>query len=156
MELANRPEPVRVVVFKADDLQQTTYDSTVTEGDFTLVATADKKMDKKSKVVRFSYDGENYTTAYGLSMGGSAKFGTSRYISFIVDGPCSVTIAVQSSGTDTRTLNMVNSAGQNVGSFEAPSTVMVSTVDIDAAGTYSIGSAGSGMYVYMIIIEYFE
>lgn len=156
MEIANRPEPTRVVVFKADDLQQTTYDSTVTEGDFTLVATSDKKMDKKSKVVRFSYDGENYTTAYGLSMGGSAKFGTSRYISFTVDGPCSVTIAVQSSGTDTRTLNMVNSAGQNVGSFEAPSAVMVSTVDVDAAGTYSVGSAGSGMYIYMIIIEYFE
>ena len=156
MELASRPEPIRVVVFKADDLQQTTYDSTVTEGDFTLVATSDKKMDKKGKVVSFSYDGENYTTAYGLSLGGSAKFGTSRYISFTVDGPCSVTIAVQSSGSDTRTLNMVNSAGQSVGSIEAPASVNVATIEVDAAGTYSIGSAGSGMYVFMIIIEYFE
>ena len=156
MEIASRPEPTRVVVFNADDLKQTTYDSTVTEGDFTLVATSDKKMDKKTKVVSFSYNGENYTTAYGLSLGGSAKFGTSRYISFTVDGPCSVTIAVQSSGSDTRTLNMVNSAGQSVGSIEAPASVNVATIEVDAAGTYSIGSAGSGMYVFMIIIEYFE
>ena len=156
MEIANRPEPTRVVVFKADDLQQTTYDSTVTEGDFTLVATSDKKMDKKSSKVNFTYSGDTYSMSYGLSVGGSAKFGTHRYVSFTVDGPCSITIAVRSSGTDTRTLNMVNSAGQNVGSFEAPSAVMVSTVDIDAAGTYSVGSAGSGMYIYMIIIEYFE
>lgn len=153
---ANRPEPTRVVIFKADDLEKSTYDTTVTEGDFTLVGTSDKKMDKKSKVVTFSHGDETYTTAYGLSMGGSAKFGTYRYVSFTVDGPCSVTIAVQSSGSDTRTLNMVNSAGQSVGSIEAPSAVNVGTVEIDAAGTYSVGSAGSGMYIYMIIIEYFE
>ena len=89
-------------------------------------------------------------------MGGKATFGSSRYISFTVDGPCTVTIAVRSSGSDTRTLTMVNSANKTVGSFEAPSAVQVSSVEIDAAGTYSVGSAGSGMYVYAIIIEYFE
>ena len=156
MELASRPEPTRVVIFKADDLKQTTYNSTVTEDDFTLVATSDKNMDKKGKVVTFSYNGESYTTAYGLSLGGSAKFGTSRYISFTVDGPCSITVAVQSSGDATRTLNLVNSSNSVVGSYEAPSSVNVATIEVDAAGTYSIGSAGSGMYVFMIIIEYFE
>ena len=155
MEIANRPAPSKVVIFNADDLSQTTYDSTVTEGEFTLVATADKKMDKKSSKVNFTYNGENYSVSNGLSMGGKATFGSNRYISFTVDGPCTVTIAVRSSGTDTRTLTMVNEAGKTVGSYEAPSAVAVSSIDITEAGTYSVGSAGSGMYVYMIIIEYF-
>ncbi len=154
--IANRPEPTKVVIFKADELSQDKYDSTVVEGDFTLVATSDKTMDKKSKKVTFTYGDETYTTAYGLSVGGKASFGSNRYVSFTVDGPCTVTIATQSSGSDTRTLTMVDSAKQTVGSFEAPSAVAVSSVEIDAAGTYSVGSAGSGMYIYMIIIEYFE
>ena len=154
--IANRPEPVKTVIFSADDLTLDSYTETVVEGDFTLVATSDKKMDKKSSKVTFTYGDTTYTTTYGLSVGGKASFGSNRYVSFTVDGPCSVTVAVRSSGSDTRTLTMVNSNKTTVGSFEAPSAVSVSTVEIDAAGTYSIGSAGSGMYIYMIIIEYFE
>ena len=156
MIIANRPEPTRVVIFNADNLTQDSYTSTVVEGDFTLVATADKKMDKKSSKVNFTYGDETYSLSYGLSVVGKASFGSNRYISFTVDGPCTVTVAVRSSGTDTRTLTMVNSAKQTVGSFEAPSAVAVSSVEITEGGTYSVGSAGSGMYVYMIIIEYFE
>ena len=156
MIIACRPEPIKTVIFKADDLLLSTYDSIIEEQGFTLVGTSDKKMDKKAKKVTFSYAGETYTTAYGLSMGGSAKFGTSRYVSFTVEGPCTVTIAVQSSGTDTRTLSLVNSSNSAIGSYEAGSSVTVSSIDIQEAGTYSVGSAGSGMYIYMIIIEYFE
>ena len=156
MIIANRPEPIRTVIFIADNLLLSTYDSTVEEQGFTLVGTGDKKMDKKAKIVTFSYAGETYTTSYGLSMGGSAKFGTSRYISFTVDGPCTVTIAVQSSGSDTRTLSLVNSSNSVIGSYEAGTSVTVSSVNIDTAGTYSVGSAGSGMYIYYICIEYFE
>lgn len=156
MIIACRPEPIKTVIFKADDLLLSTYDSIIEEQGFTLVGTSDKKMDKKAKKVTFSYAGETYTTAYGLSMGGSAKFGTSRYVSFTVDGPCTITIAVQSSGTDTRTLSLVNSSNSAIGSYEAGTSVTVSSIDIQEAGTYSVGSAGSGMYIYMIIIEYFE
>ena len=154
--IANRPEPVKVVIFNADDLSLDSYTETVVEGDFTLVATADKKMDKKSSKVNFTYGDTTYSLNYGLSVGGKASFGSNRYISFTVDGPCTVTVAVRSSGSDTRTLTMVDSSKATVGSFEAPSAVSVSSVDIDKAGTYSVGSAGSGMYIYMIIIEYFE
>ena len=154
--VANRPEPTRVVIFNADDLSQDSYVSTVVEGEFTLVATSDKKMDKKSSKVNFTYGGENYSLTYGLSVGGKATFGANRYVSFTVDGPCTITVAVRSSGSDTRTLTLVNAEKQTVGSFEAPSAVAVSSINIDAAGTYSVGSAGSGMYIYMIIIEYFE
>ncbi len=156
MIIACRPEPIKTVIFKADDLLLSTYDTTVTEQGFTLVGTSDKKMDKKAKVVTFTYAGESYTTTHGLSMGGSAKFGTSRYVSFTVDGPCTVTIAVQSSGTDARTLSLVDSTNSVIGSYEAGTSVTVSSINIDKAGTYSVGSAGSGMYIYYIIIEYFE
>jgi len=156
LEIANRPAPTRVVIFDADDLTLDKYTETVVEGDFTLVATSDKAMDKKSKQAAFTYNGETYENTYGLSVGGSAKFGTSRYVSFTVDGPCTITIAVQSSGSAVRTLSMVNSSGAAAGSFEAGTSLTVTSVDVDAAGTYSVGSAGSGMYIFMIIIEYFE
>ena len=113
-------------------------------------------MDKKSSKVNFTYGDTTYSMTYGLSVGGKASFGSNRYISFTVEGPCTVTVAVRSSGSDTRTLTMVDSSKTTVGSFEAPSAVSVSSVQIDEAGTYSVGSAGSGMYIYMIIIEYFE
>lgn len=154
--IANRPEPTKVVIFNANDLTLDTYTETVVEGEFTLVATADKKMDKKSSKVNFTYGETTYSMTHGLSVGGKATFGSNRYVSFTVDGPCTVTVAVKSSGSDTRTLTLVDSSKTTVGSVEAPSAVNVGSVEIDKAGTYSVGSAGSGMYIYMIIIEYFE
>lgn len=153
---ALRPEPVKTVIFKADDLLLTTYDTTVEEQGFTLVGASGKAIQKKPKAVTFSYAGESYTTTYGLSMGGKATFGSNRYVSFTVDGACKVTIATQSSGADARTLLMVDAAGSTVGSYEAGTSVTVSSIDIENAGTYSVGSAGSGIYIYYIIIEYFE
>jgi ABC-type multidrug transport system fused ATPase/permease subunit len=88
--------------------------------------------------------------------GGSAKFFANRYVSFTVDGPCTVTIATQSSGSDARTLKLVDASGAQIGSYEAGTSVTVSGINIDSAGTYSVGSAGSGIYIYYIFIEYFE
>ena len=156
MIIASRPEPIKVVIFNADLLALETYNSTVEEQGFTLVGTSDKAMAKKGKKVTFTYAGETYSTTYGLSLGGSAKFGTSRYVSFTVDGPCTVTIATQSSGTDARTLKLVDSSNTQIGSYEAGASVTVSSIDIESAGTYSVGSAGSGIYIYYIFIEYFE
>ena len=154
---ALRPAPIKVVTFKADDLQLETYDTTVTENGFTLVGTTDKSMSRKKAVVTFTHGDDTYTTAYGLSVGGKASFGSNRYISFQVEGHCTVTIAVQSSSkTDARVLTMVDSSGATVGSFEAGTSVTLTSVDIAEAGTYSVGSAGSGMYIFTIIIEYFE
>ena len=155
-EILNRPKPTKTVIFDADDLALDKYTETVTEGEFTLVATEAKAMDKKSSKVNFTYGTVSYENTYGLSVGGKATFGSNRYISFTVDGPCTVTVAVRSSGSDVRTLTLVDSAKQTIGSFEAPTSVLVSSLDIEKAGTYSVGSAGSGMYIYMIIIEYFE
>ncbi len=151
-----RPEPTKTVIFNADDLQLEKYTSTVTEGEFTLVATSDKAMDKKGKKVTFTYADVTYSTTYGLSLGGKASFGKNRYVTFTTEGACTITIATQSSGSDARTLLLVDSTGATVGSYEAGTSVTVTSIDVDEAGTYSVGSAGSGIYVYVIIIEYFE
>ena len=156
MIVACRPTPTKVVIFNANNLELDTYNSTVVEQGFTLVGTSDKSMSKKAKAAAFSYAGASYSNTHGLSLGGSAKFGTSRYVSFTVDGPCTVTIATQSTGTDARTLTLVNSNNSVIGSYEAGTSVTVSSIDIDEAGTYSVGSAGSGIYIFVIIIEYFE
>ncbi len=156
LEIANRPAPSRVVIFDADDLTLDKYTETVVEGDFTLVATSDKAMDKKSKTAAFTYNGNTYENSYGLSVGGKASFGSNRYISFTVDGPCVITIAVQSSGSSVRTLTLVDSGKATVGSYEAGVSLTVSSIEVEKAGTYSVGSAGSGMYIFAIIIEYFE
>ena len=151
-----RPEPTKTVIFNADDLGQEKYTSTVTEGEFTLVATSDKAMDKKSKKVTFTYADVTYSTTYGLSLGGKASFGKNRYLTFTTEGACTITIATQSSGSDARTLLLVDSTGATVGSYEAGTSVTVTSIDVAEAGTYSVGSAGSGIYIYVIIIEYFE
>ena len=155
-EIASRPDPVKTVIFNADNLTLDSYSETVTEGDFTLVATTDKAMTKSKKTAAYLYNGTTYEHSYGLSVGGKATFGSNRYVSFTVDGPCSVTIAVQSSGSSVRTLSIVNASGTAVGSYEAGTEVTVSTVELSEGGIYSVGSTGSGMYIFSIIIEYFE
>ena len=155
-EIASRPDPVKTVIFNADNLTLDSYSETVTEGDFTLVATTDKTMTKSKKTAAYLYNGTTYEHSYGLSVGGKATFGSNRYVSFAVDGPCSVTIAVQSSGSSVRTLSIVNVSGTAVGSYEAGTEVTVSTVELSKGGIYSVGSTGSGMYIFSIIIEYFE
>ncbi|MBQ9706809.1 MAG: hypothetical protein IJV78_02850 [Clostridia bacterium] len=157
LELANRPTPIKVVVFNADALSQDTYDSTVVEGEFTLVATSDKTMEKQAGAVTYTYNGVTYEQECRLKIGGKASFGKNRYVSFTVDGPCTITIVAQSSNAaQVRTVAMVDASTATVGTFEAGGSVTITTVEIDTAGTYSVGSTGSGIYIYSIIIEYFE
>ena len=159
LEIADslRPDPVKTVVYLLEDFAQDKYESTVTDGGLTFVATADRAMERKSCKTSFSYADVDYKTNYGLSVGGSAKHGQYRYVSFDVEGACSITCAVLSSNSsEARTLNLYNSQGSAVGSFVAGTTVELTTVEVTEGGTYSVGSAGNGMYILAIIIEYFE
>ena len=87
--------------------------------------------------------------------GGSAKFGTYRYVELEVDGPCKVTIVAKSSGSSDRTLD-VRFNNQSVGTADAKASLSITTLDIESAGIYQIGSTGSGIYIYYIIVEYFN
>ncbi|MGN1372437.1 MAG: SGNH/GDSL hydrolase family protein [Candidatus Coproplasma sp.] len=164
---ANRVSPVKVIRFDPSTMDVATITSTVAcaglvdvgEDDsptqFSIVGASGKAVDVKSGSASFSYSGKDYSVSKYLSMGGSATFGTSRYIEFSVEGACKITVVAKSTGSDDRTLNLVNSSNTAVTSFAANSSQSITTKDITSAGTYRLGSAGSGIYVYAIIIEYF-
>lgn len=153
---ANRPVPTSVVTLSADDITTTTINSSIEVNGFTLVGTSEKSISIKTTASSFTYNGDSYSTTTAISMGGSASFGTSRYIQFTTTKKCTITIAAKSTGTDNRTLALVDSSKTSLGTFEANSSLSVTSLDINTAGTYSIGSTGSGIYVYYIIIEYFD
>ena len=61
----------------------------------------------------------------------------------------------KSSGSSDRIIKMVDSSNEQVGSFDAKTALSITSIDIEHAGTYSVGSASSGVYVYAIIIDYY-
>ena len=154
--IANTPKPTNVVIFDPSTWTVQAYDSSVTKDGFTIVATSDKKVEVKKNAYNFTYSGNDYSTSNYVSLGGSASFGTTRYVEFATTGACKITVVAKSSGSSDRTLNMVDTSKNIVTTFAAKTSHTITTADISAAGTYRIGSASSGIYIYYIIIEYFE
>lgn len=155
---AHRPKPTSTVVFDASDVATGEIASTVTSGDFKIVGTADKKITVTATTTKFEVNGENVTTSNGLSMGGKASFGSSRYIEFTTTKACTITVVAKSSGSDDRTVNLVSAAatGTAITTFAANAGVSVTSQDLTEAGTYQIGSADKGIWIYYILIEYFD
>ena len=154
--IANMPTPISVVTFNPTNLSVQTITSSVTYDGFTIVGTAAKPVDIKANTYSFKYNNNSYTTSNYVSLGGSATFGSYRYIEFATTGACKITVVAKSSGTTDRILNLVDTSGNKVASFDAKASHSITTADINNAGTYRLGSAGSGILVYYIIIEYFD
>ena len=153
---ANRPKPISTVVFDPSKLEtNSSLKETVTLDGFTIVATSEKAVKVEEQGYNFSHNGVDYSVSKRVSLGGSAKFGQYRYISFETTGACRITAVCKSSGSDDRVLNLASSSNSVIGSFEAGAAHSITSIDVDSAGTYSVGSAGSGIYVFAIIIEYF-
>lgn len=155
-----RPKASKIVMLNAEGLSVETITAEKDFGKFKIMAASGKGVDIKSKSSSFDFDGVNYSITTGISLGGSATFGTSRYVIFDTEGPCRVTVVAQSSGEDERELRLVSSANTqtNISSFPASSKASpaaVNSADISEAGTYYIGSANKGIWIYAIIIEYF-
>ena len=128
---------------------------------FKIVGNSSNVITVSSGNTSFSYNGTDYNTTKYMYLSGTAKFGSDgyRYVEFTTTAACKVTIVSRSSGTAARTINLVNTndTGSILKTFNAaensknPSVI---TEQLSAAGTYRIGSAGSGINVYAIIIEY--
>lgn len=156
---ANRPTPTSTVVTNFESLTaNSTITTATTLGDFTIVGTEAKEITVKANGTSFTHNGIDYTTTKCLSMGGSATYGTARYVEFTTSAACSVTVVCQSTGTAARAASIVSSSSTStvLGTFTAGTTATKTTVDLTTAGTYQIGSTGSGIYIYAIIIEYFN
>ena len=90
-------------------------------------------------------------------MGGSASFGSSRYIEFTTEGACTITVVAKSSGSTDRVVNLVSKGSKTpIVSFAANVSLSITSQELTSAGTYQLGSASSGLYILYIIIEYFE
>ena len=158
--IKNKPVATETIVFNPDSLSQavdSTITSAVTCGDFKIVGASGKAITIKSGA-KFSYNGVDYDTSKSLSMGGSATFGSSRYIEFETTKTATITVIARSTGSDDRIVKMVSATNTSAESarFDAKSSTSVTSVDNVAAGKYQLGSAGSGIYIYAIIIEYFD
>lgn len=158
---ANEPKVTSTVVLDLSSLTSgASITATETCGDFKIVG-GGKNITVYASGTKFTYNDVEYTTDKSLSMGGSATFGESgsRYIEFTATAACRITVVAKSTGGDDRTLKLVSSNATSVAvtTFAANSAApTITTYDDLAAGTYQIGSAGSGIYVYSIIIEYFS
>ena len=154
---AHRPKPTSTVVFDASDIETGTIAGVVTSGDFKIVGASGKEVTVSSTQNTFEVNGEKITTTGGISMGGSASFGSSRYIEFTTTKACTVTVVAKSSGSDDRTLNLVSAAatGTAITTFDAKAGVSVTSQNLTEAGTYRVGSANKGVWIYYILIEYF-
>ena len=155
-EDANRVEPIKVETYLFDDLDTGSFETNIEIDTYTIYAASGKNIEVKQGKASATFRGEVVETTSYVSLRGSAKFGQYRYIGFEVEGACTISVMCRSSGDSARTLNLVDSTYSSVGSFNADAVATFTSVDVDAAGTYYIGSAGSGIYVYTIIVEYYE
>lgn len=155
---AHRPKPTSTVVFDASDVTESSITSTVTCGEFKLVGTPDKAITVTATSTTFKVNDENVTTTKALNMGGKATFGSSRYIEFTTTKACTVTVVAKSgSTTEDRKVNLVPAAtGTVLTTFEANGGLSVTSQDLTEAGTYRIGSADKSIWIYYILIEYFD
>lgn len=158
--IANRPVPTSVVRMNLSGLTAGQLSSNQEFGIFTIYSNVaeEKAVEVKSSAVTYTYNSTEYTVSQYLSMGGTAKYGTGRYISFTTTGACSVTIVAKTSGSSARVIRMVNSTNTSseLATFDAGTGVSTTTNEIESAGTYYVGSTSGGVYIYDIIIEYFD
>ena len=174
---ANRPKPARVIVFDPSSFAAEKIESTKaftvnevygegstqtgntgTTANFKIVGASGKAVEIRTGAANFTYNGKSYSTSLCLSMGGSATFGSNRYVEFTTTAACRITVVAKSTGSDERTLRLVNASNVStvVTTFDAGTSQSVTSQDLTEAGTFQIGSAGSGIYIYAIIIEYYS
>ncbi len=151
-----RPKPSRVVKFNAENITTASIETTLEVDGFKVVGASEGKITLVNGEANFSYSGQSYSVSKYLSMGGSKK-ATYRYIEFNIEGECLITIVAKSSSSSAdRIVGLYDSTGKQVGSFDAKASQSITTLEVSEAGTYQVGSTGSGVYIYYIIIEYFD
>ncbi|MCR5350731.1 MAG: InlB B-repeat-containing protein [Acholeplasmatales bacterium] len=160
---SSRPQAILTVVMSINDFPGVSNGSslggqskTVEGHTFTFVDnTSDNKLQKYGKAcTAFNFNGVNYdATTSGILLGGNKDY----YIEFEVTGKCEVTFVGVSGGSDTRTIKATNKDNSSlVYNFDMSASQTKFTNVIENAGTYRLKSAGSNIYLFYIIIEYFE
>ena len=157
IEDSNKVEPVEVITYDFDSLDEGTYTENIVTDNYTIFASSSKNIEIKASKSSATYNDVVYESSQLVKLGGAASFGSGRYISFDVKGACKITVMAKSSSkTDERIINVTDSSKNVVGSIPAPISATFSSIEVSEAGTYSLGSTSGGVYICYIIIEYFE
>ncbi len=141
----------------ANDLDPEKYTAQVTIDGFTFNATESKAVEIQSMDERTAPDGEIFNNRIKLNGAGKKD---QLSITFEAKKGEKVTVYLNSSSkTDERVLNLFTpSDATPIQTIPAPpatsdNTVGMGTFTIEKDGTYTIGSAKSGIYIYAIVIE---
>ena len=153
---ANRPKPIATLSYEFSSLEDGAYEENIVTDNYTIYADSSKNIEVKSSNANATYNGVTYSTTKYIKLGGTGSFNKNRGISFEVSGPCVVSIMAKSSGSTDRVIKMVDSSNKEVGNYAAATSVGITSLEIDKADTYFISSTSGGVYVYMILIEYYE
>lgn len=139
------------IVFTYSDFVSGT---SATKDGITLTITSDISTDTSNKSTAVVYNGNNYGAVGNLYLSGGAKLtgdSPSKYIEFTTTKAFKITVVAK--GGDGRKLHLVKDKTE-VAVFGAGATQEMTTKTVNAGGTYRLGSTGSGVRVFYIIIEY--
>ena len=156
---AARPKPVTTVVLSANDFVNVNTPITKQEHTFTFDSNL---IEYAKKGAAFTYNDVKYAaTAKSIRLNGNSSLTGSqtKFIEFTVSGPCTVTMVASGGGSTTdvvfRYIQMVDANKKAVCEYAiGPEQAIVSN-EIEAGGTYRIGSKSSNIDLYYIIIEYY-
>lgn len=120
----------------------------IVNGDFTVIGHSN--MAVEDKAVGFA---DGYTSTKRLSLGGSLSKSKAA-IKFATAAAADVTVYWVSGG-DGREIKIIDASGNeaaitSVGSVK--NTAYISTLTLDAAGTYYLGSSSSSNYIFRIVV----
>ena len=156
---AARPKPLSTVVLSASSFINSSTPITVDGHTFSFHSTI---IEFNKKGAAFKYNDVQYsaTTKAIRFPGNSSLTGNQqRYIEFTVTGPCTVTMVASGGGSTTdvefRYIQMVDSNKKAVCEWAFGPEQDIISNEIENGGTYRIGSKGSNIDLYYIIIEYY-
>ena len=156
---AARPKPLSTVVLNASSFTNASTPITVDGHTFSFHSTI---IEYNKKGAAFKYNDIQYAaTSKAIRLPGSSNLtgNQQRYIEFTVTGKCTITMVASGGGSTTdvefRYIQMVDSAKKPVCEWAFGPEQDIISNEIEKGGTYRIGSKGSNIDLYYIIIEYY-
>lgn len=157
---AARPKPKSTVVLSASNFTNVSTPVTVEGHTFSF---HNDLVEYAKKGAAFNYNDVNYAaTTKAIRLNGNAGLtGTSpvKYIEFTVTGPCTITMVASGGGSTVdvvyRYIQLVDANKKAVCEYAIGPEQAVVSNEITEGGTYRIGSKGSNIDLYYVIIEYY-
>lgn len=132
-------------LYSIDLTKSATFSSNVTQGNYTIYATADKTVSVPS-INAVTVNGKSLDRK--ISLGGAGVAGSNRCVGFQTSG--SATVTVYAAGASGRYLALINGSGAIVSKQEVSSTIKAYTFSVSGAGNWFLESTASNIDIYYI------